>query len=485
MTEIKNCTNNFFPELCAVNVVVNPTSTLGVDDDRILLIGQVGTGATAPTNAVSQVVESTRIAAYGADSMLNQMINRVRESCPTAEIFAYTLPNSGTAGVSTITIIGVPSVTTPGIVYVFVNGAAYSAAIDPTVDTNASIAASLQAAILSNTQDPTLSVTVASNVITVTSLIKGKVGGFLDVRTVWPAQPLLTTTPGVTVTVATTAATGNPNLAGVAALTQGFEFVGLPYNDLSSVSNVATYLCAQWTGGARSRAFGVAYGTDAALISLGQSTNNAFFSFMGIQGSRTAPAAETADYVCAAYRRLNCQSSDIAAGFTGTPQPNMIAPDLGDRFSAAQNAALDNGGIGYYNINRVNDVTIGRAVTTYTVANNGTLDSSLHDVNAPSVIACIARRMQDAITAKYTGWAFRADGIVGSASTRVVTIPGVKSFLVGLAQQLSDDNLVQDIPGFIQTLTVRSNPTTGCIDISVDPVLVRAFCCATIALNTI
>lgn len=483
MAELKNCTTNFYPELCGVNVIVDPRAQLGVDDDRLLIIGQSNAAGTADVGSVQLVRDDTRTGLFGANSMLNRMIDEAREQFPTTELYAFVVENDGTAGEADVTFTGVPAATGPGIVYLFVNGRIYQAAYDPTVDTNQTLAAKFAALIEAN--DPALAAVAALGVLTITTDTLGVIGGFLDVRATYGVRPDLASNPDIGVAIAMTAPTGLPDLSALADLTEGFEFVAMPYPDDNSVAALSTYLCGQWSGGANSRAYGVFYGTDTAAIVLGQTTNNALISFAAIDGALTPPYLETVSYAGIMFRRLNCQSSDIAASLTGERMPAMLAPEIADRFSPAQEANMVEAGIGYFRVTRVNDVNIGRAVTTYTVADNGTLDQSFRDVNRPAMTACISRFLRENMTAKYTGYAFRRDGITGRASEKVATLAGVRNYLVSLASQLSDRNLVQNIDGFIASLVVEFDQESGCVAITVDPELVNQFCCANITLRTI
>ena len=479
MTESKNCTTNFYPELCGVNVVVDPQARLGTDDDRVIIIGQ-STGTV--TSGAAQVNDATRAGLYGADSMLNRMISEFRQSCPTAELWAYALPNTGTAGDADVTFAGVAAAATSGIVYLWVNGVRYAETFDPTVDTDAILASRFAAAITLNQSE--LTAVAAASVLSITTIGKGEIGGFLDVRSSYSVRPDLTSSPAVTVTIVNTAPTGLASLAGVAALGQGFEFVVNPYTDDAAIADVSTYLCGQWTGGSNSRAYGVFYGTPTQAITFGQGANNALLSYMAIDGALTPPYLESSSFGCLAYGRLNCQSNEVSQSMTGMVMPALLAPEFGDRYTAAQQAALIEAGVGYFTVNRVNDVAVGRSVTTYTTADNGTIDLSLADTNKPAQIACISRFMRENLTAKYTGYSFRSDGVVGTNNSKVATIGAIENYVISLAQRLSDRNLIQDVDGFIESLSVSVNPDNGCIQVIVDPQLVNQFCCMTVTLRT-
>lgn len=484
MVEIKSCSTNFYPELCGVNVIVDPQSAPASDDDRVLIIGQKSDLGTTGDGTLHRVLDDTRGDLFGVGSMLNRQVDEFLDLSPTTEVWVYVLPNSGTTATADVTITGVDTATTSGSVYLWVNGRTYQAAFDPEVDTNDTLAAKLQAVI--GATDDSLTVTVAANVVTIETVIKGEVGGYLDVRSSYGRRPDQTSSSEITVDIDVTDATGLPDLSGLPNVTEGFEFVVNPYTDDDSMSYVSDYLCSQWSGGANSRAYGVFYGDAQAASAFGTNTNNALFSYMGIDGALTPGYLESSSYGALAYNQLNSSSLNMAMSMTGQVMPAMLAPEESDLFSNAEKAQMIESGVGYFNVNRVNDVSIGRAVTTYTVKDNGSLDYTLRDVNKPSIIAYISSFMQERLLAKYTGYAFRRDGVVGTlGGQKVATVPAIRNYIISLGQELSNRNLIQDLEGFVESINLTINQDTGCIELTISPELVDTFCCLNVILRTI
>lgn len=481
MAEIKNCTTNFYPELCGVNVIVDPQATTSIDGDRVLIIGQKGETGTIGLG-LSKVVEQSRGDLFGSDSMLNKQIEEFLSVSPTAEVWAYVLPNEGTAGEATVEITGVDTATASGLVYLWVNGRTYQANFDPKKDTNDDLAQKLQAVI--SATDDMLIASVAGNVVTIETKAKGEVGGFLDVRTSYGRRPDQRSSEDITVNVSMTKATGFPDLTGIASLTQGFEFVINPYYDDASVSAVSEYLCGQWSGGVNSRAYGVVYGDASAVQTVGANANNALISVMAMNGALTPGYLETSSYGGIVYRQLNSKSEDMAMSLTGERMPAMFAPEVADEYTDQEKAILVGSGVGYFNVNRANDVIIGRAVTSYTVRDNGSLDYSLQEVNRIAQIAYISKFFKEHLLAKYTGFAFRRDGVVGNNNRKVATIPAIRNYIISIAQELSNRNIIQDMNGFIESADIELTEG-GCVQLSVDPELVDQFCCLNVILRTI
>lgn len=481
MAQLKDCTSNFYSGLCGVNVVIDPQSTnVQSNNDKVLIIGQISDDGIA--NGLHQVVEETRSELFGANSMLNRMIEEFKEISPKADVWAFALPNTGESSVATITVTGVDTAKSSGKIYVWVNGQIYQVSFDPEQDTNDSVASKIQS-VIAATND-TLLVSSTGNVVKIETLIKGEIGSFLDVRSSYGRRQDKRSSSEVTLAIDVKRGDGLPDLSAISSVSEGFEFVINPYTDDKSIQALSTYLCGQWSGGANSRAFGVFYGSVVEAQALGTNTNNALFSYMAINGALTPSYLESVNYGAKAYNRLNSSSNEIAMSLTGTVMPAMLAPEVADLYRNEDKSALVASGIGYFDINRINEVVIGRAVTTYTTDETGSIDISLQDVNKPSQIAYLSRYFRERLTAKYTGYALRRDGVVGSASNKVVTLVGVRNYVITLANALSELNLIQDLNGFTEGLNVRLNES-GCIEITVDPELVDQFCCLTLTLNTI
>lgn len=481
MAQLKDCTSNFYSGLCGVNVVIDPQSTnVQSNKDKVLIIGQRSDEGIA--DGLHQVIEETRGELFGNNSMLNRMIEEFKDIAPQAEVWVYALPNTGTASVATMTVTGVDTARSSGKIYFWVNGQIYQVSFDPEQDTNDSVASKIQSVISATNE--TLLATATGNVVTVETLIKGAIGSFLDVRASYDRRQDKRSSNEVTLAIKVKSGGGLPNLSGIQSVSKGFEFVINPYTDDASIQHISTYLCGQWSGGANSRVFGVFYGSATEAQAVGTNTNNALFSYMAIKGALTPSYLESVSYGAKAYDRLNSSSNEIAMSLTSIVMPAMLAPEVDDLYSNEEKSALVASGIGYFDINRINEVMIGRAVTTYTTDETGSIDISLQDVNKPSQIAYLSRYFREKLTAKYTGYALRRDGVVGSASNKVITLVGVRNYVITLASSLSELNLIQDLDGFAESLKVRLNDS-GCIEIIVDPELVDQFCCLTVTLNTI
>ena len=484
MTEISSCTSNVFTERCGVNVFISPGQQTGTDDDCVVILGQLGVGATAAPG-LYQYTPDTAPSMFGPNGTLIQSVQEFLDSCPTADVYIYAAADpAGTAGSAEVEITGVAAANASGTIYLWVNGQVYSVPFDPTSDTDVDVANRF-AALISSDQ-PYLNVTVTGgNALVIETSETGEIAGFLDVRTSYSCRADLVSSGDVTLTVTETAPAGVPDFSGLPSVPQGCEFVDNPYTDDATMGYVAEYLCAQWSGGASSRAYGVYYGSALDAAAFGLRTNSPFFSYQAEGNPLTPPYLESAAYTCIAYRNLNCQAESITSSIGGQVMPSMLAPEPADRYTGPEQANLIENGIGYFDVNRAKDVIIGRAVTTYTVADNGTLDTAFRDVNKPAVYACLSRRLRDGLTAKFSGFTLRTDGVVGSGRgrNRVTTLEGIENCIITIAQDFSDDNLIQNISDFIDSLIVEVDDDTGCVSIFTDPDVPCPLCCMNVYLG--
>ncbi len=478
MAELKNCTTQFTRSLCGVNVTINPQQRIKDEQDRVLIIGQKSDNSPAG-EGLHLVKLETKDDLFGYDSMINAQIDDFLELSADTEVWAYILPNTGDSGKSTVTVTGIDTATATGSIYLWVNGNSYQVPFDPETDTNQSVAGKLQAVITAS--DTSLIVIAEDNKVKIETKAKGAIGGFLDVRKSYEKRLEQRSSDEVTIAIKTTQGTGNPNLSKLEEVNEGFEFVINPYTDSQSISSVSTYLCKQWSGGDNSRAFGVFYGGFEQAKAFATNTNNALISYIGANGALTPSYLESSSYGAIAFNLLNSLSKNIANSLSGEAMPSMLASEKADEYTDKQKAELIENGMGYFNVGRNNKVSIGRAVTTYTTSDDGAYDTSLQSVNKVSQMAQISKLFRTKIAEKYAGYAFRSDGVTGTGG-KIATLSGIRNYVISLAQDLSNRNVIQHLDKFIENVQVFKNKN-GCIEIQVEPEVIEQTCCFNVTLN--
>lgn len=489
MAELRTCSSNFRPEVCGVNIIVDPVSDVRDDTQRILIIGQTDPASTLPVN-VPTSANDARAHFLTNGSPLAQMLTEFEVIAPTADIDVVRVDTVGGTGdrYDISFVIDATNSDGTGQAWVWINGQAiltnYPAG-SSSAEVRDLVLTQLQAA------QADLNVTVipfGAVAIRITTNTAGIIGGQLDIRLAYGRQPTRVTSPDLTMTLTQgVVRSGLVNTSAIAALSDEYAFVANPYTAPENIADVDAYACSQWSGGANAKYYGVHYGTPTENVAFTESVNSALASYIGVQGMLTPSYVETATYAALAYNQLNCSSPAIAASMRGTVFPTL-APEAVDVITDNNiKADMVNGGVGFLNIDRRGAITIGRAVTTYTRSPAGLADVSLQDVNAPAQLACVSTDLRTAFTDLTTGTAFRTDGVVGtnlSGNPPVVTAASLRNLLAARAEVLSGNNVIQNVSGFIQSIAITIQ-TDGCIRIDADPERVKQFCCLNVALRSI
>lgn len=492
MADLLTCSSTFRPELCGVNLLVDPVTKVRDEGECVLILGQDDPSSSIPTGTTSRLSDVEDLLVVG--SPLWQSVQEFQELAPTADIYVGPITPIGSKDTWVVSFELDPNATEQGVAHLWVNGQYYSQVYDviPTPTTGANqLRLDLMAQLQANGEDnleiiPTSVGGVPAFIIR--SLTGGEVDGFVDVRTSYDRQPNRVNPSDLTITATkTNTRSGTPDLSPFEAMAARFSFVDNPYTDSASRSSMDKYACSQWAGGKNAKVYGVHYGADEAEnITFAKAANSGLLSYIGMSDMLTPSYVESASFTALAYNHLKCDSPSISASMTGTVMPNTLAPEIADT-QTDENVFADmvNGGIGYVTVNEIGQVVIGRAVTTYTTTPSGQTDVSLQNINTPAQLACVSRDFRTQLTALTTGTAYRQDGVVGtnlSGNAPVLTDAAIRNLLAARAEVLSGNNIIQDVAGFIKSITF-TREANGCIRVESDPKLVEQFCCLNVVLR--
>lgn len=478
---LEQCTSSFSPELCGTKITWSKASQIAPEADRILIIGQKLASASANPGQVYEYKDATAVGLFGAGSMIMESVEALFNQAGIASstpVDVYVAPLTGTIGqiefeITDTTTSGV------GLASVFINGQLFQVPYNETTDTDDDVAARFAAII--DSQD-TLTAAAVANTVTVETVNNGVVGGFLDFRLTYSGDKSVLG-DGPTITKTVTPSSGFPDLSGLSSIDMVYSFVSNPYTDGASLTAVSAFLCSSWSADNdyKARAWSATTQADLASTQAVGDINDAFMSIIGLDPNPvTPPYIVSASYTGVAYGKLNFDSNYIASSIISVGLNGVLGSDTTDRWSKDDKVDLINSGITYLNTTESGSVSIGRGITTYT-DNNGQLDISLRDVSEVSLIAAFDKSAKLALNKFTSGYAFRADGVVGSraGSDKILTLAGVRNALAAVAQSQSDINRLQDVAGFTSSLDVTVEESTNCISIVADPNFVKPVCCVT------
>lgn len=469
--------------LCGVNTFFNPQSEFSACSEQFVLIGQMTSAGTAAPGVPVQVFQNGA-ELFGNGSMLAQMVDAARCEGQFLEIWALPLADFGTMGTANITFSGAAAATAAETLSLIVNGNAYSISFAPG-DTDAMIAAAFALAIT----EPSVTASAAGDVLTLTSVNGGEVGGAINLQTNSAALGIddpvqvdfaVVNTPGV----------GTPPLAAaLPALESGqFTFVANPYPDGPSQRVVEDYICASWAprNPTRAESFTVIGGdiSDAQALATANGVPQMHPAYL--PGTPTPYYAVTASYAARVYSVLNsCNDPLILSNpLNGEPLTCVEAPDVGSRLSVIEMDALIGDGVSILGVNATGTVEIVEFTTAYTVDRSGNLDASFRDGSHVARLRYIANYVETRIQQTYGRHIIRADRFTPRPGQRAVTVWQLRAFIQSFGVELSELNLIEDPTSFSELVDVQWDGGNSCVNIAIAPDLVNKLCCINLFVNS-
>lgn len=455
------------------------------DNCCVLLYGQMNATGTTGTAGVAEACKPVQVfenedQLFGSDSMLADMIRKVRLTNPAAGIWAVPLNDVGSQSEWTLTITGAP-IATPETVSVMIGCTTYSYTA-LTTDTDQDIAQGLADAIAAVTQSPVTAV-AAGGVLTITAKHQGAVAGALDVRTNYRCGGL-TNPVNVTLTlVQTVVGSGIPDIACGLANTQcsACSWIGFPYNDIASLNMIAD----QFDGSTgRWNAIQQLYGhvfsainmTPANAIAQGALLNSPHLSMPNLYGTPSPSYLVTAVVAAVAARHL-CSAPELSRPLQGIELPCICSPEVEDNCAASGstlNQYLHNGVAALSGSPTGCGVQIVRLITTYQSNAFGADDDSCLDVQTLAQLQYILRYIRNRVETVFPRHALKDDDDFLVAGSYTATPAILQGYMAAWATELRNLNVIEDVDRFIEQIQVdRCATDPNAIDIIIRPDLVN------------
>jgi phage tail sheath gpL-like len=441
---------------------------LPVVDQRVLLVGnKLTTGATGTANVPIPIASQQQAdAAFGKGSQLSAMFRAFFANNFLQEVWG--MPIAETAGVAatgTITIGGDP--TEGGALHLYIGGQHLVVGITA-ADTPTTIGDAIVTAVTAMSALPVTAVN-ASGTVTLTCKWKGANGNDIGVEiNHYGSFGAEFTPPGVTVTISgsgqLSGGTLNPDFA--AAITalgeQEFEYVALPWNDLSSQTPWSVEYgftdAGRW-GYIRQHyghLFSAQRGTYAALLAASTNNNSAQLSIMAVEATSPTPVWEwAAAYTAKAGRAL---VNDPARPLQTLALDSVKAATPHTRFSMSELNSLALNGFATQQTKVGDTPQISRDTTTYRLNRYGNSDDAYELVTTLATLAKLIRNQRHVITTKFPRHKLADDGTRFGAGQAVVTPKIIKAELVAQYRIDEFNGLCENGKAFKENLLVERDP---------------------------
>ena len=436
--------------------------------------GVLSADVIAFVSIVPKLCQSSAVARgfYGAGSILPDMVDRYRQNDLFGELWTIGIPDdlAATAATSTIVIAGTPSAN--GTLAFYVNGTPVAVPVTTAmtaIQIATAIAAAFNAAGDINSQNPIPFTSANSGTATVTntSRHKGAVGNDLDIRLNYYGQFAgEVTPPGLTVTI-TPFASGATNPATVlnAALNalgdyQTFDFIGLPWNDTTSLNNIGTFLNDiagrwSWIKQIYGHAFTALRGSVSSLVSFGTGRNDQHATIIGFNDS-PSPSwmwAAALTGACAVSAR-----DDPGQPLHGMILQGLLAPPLASRFALSDRNVLVWDGISVFDVSPSGQIITQLVITTYQLNTAGVPDNSYLKVETMQLLTAVLRFLRSIVTTQFARKKLAVDGTPIPANSNIVTPSIIRASMIEAYLQMEGFGWVQADFAFNKMVQVQIDP---------------------------
>jgi phage tail sheath gpL-like len=427
---------------------------------RALLVGQMLATGTAPADEPVMVTSADQARGlFGAGSVLARMVEMYRRNDDFGEVWCLPLADGGAAAEAEGTITVTGTATAAGTLSLYIAGQLVRQGV-ASGDTAAAVATALAATINASADLP-VTAAAEAGVVTLTARHAGETGNDIDVRLNYRGAAGGEATPaGLTVAiVALAGGTANPSLAaGLAALgDEEFDFIALPYTDMTSLDAVKTAMDDQtgrwsWSRQVYGHVFAARRGTVSALSTFGAGRNDPHVSVMGYADAPTPPWEWAAALAAQAAKALRI---DPARPLQTLPLVGVLPAPTSSRFTLFERQILLFDGIATHFTGPDGTVRIERCITTYQTNTWGQPDPSFLDVETLATLAYIIRRMRNAITTKFPRHKLANDGTAFGAGQAIVTPKIIKAELIAQYSEMETLGLVENMAAFKSALIVE------------------------------
>ncbi|KIP13361.1 phage tail sheath family protein [Burkholderia sp. MSHR3999] len=444
--------------------------------ERVLLIGQKLPGGSAPVGLPVQII-GNESGLFGESSMLADMARIVRKKSGFAEMWALPLSDAAASikGQWTITCeVDATTLKTPGLAGVYIGGVRYATTV-LLGDTAADVATGIANAIAGDPQAKVSIASVNGGVVTLIANHAGETAGQIDVRVTYRGAGAPVT--GVALTVAqTTVGAGNPDMTAALATLgdEPYKWVALPYTDSVSLATSRMFfddLNGRWA--AMRMVYGQAFAarttdTPAELAAFGGTNNDQHLSILGLYRTPSSPWEVSA--ALAAYALVHLSDApELSRPEQTLELPGIYAPEIPDCFNKQVRQMLYYKGIGATTVDQAGVVRLDRLLTTYQVNGLGAADNSYLDINTMAQIMYFIEYMNNGVSTAFPRVSLKDDGNPVFPGQFAVTPSVIRTHVIGLADQLADLNVIENVDEFVKLLLVQRDSDPNCVDMILPP----------------
>lgn len=460
-----------------IYIEIDPSKAVGGSatmERRLLLVGQrtpAGqVAALTPIRLGSQAGDQAA-AAFGQGSMLHAMAAAARKAREYVDIWAIGLDDNAEGQPATGKVTFSASPTSSGTLALYIGGARVQMGV-VAGDAANGLATRLAALVNADADLPVTAEAVAADV-TLTCRWKGETGNDLDLRLNYYDGEQTPAGLGVALT-AMTGGTGNPDVQDALDAIAGQQYYSIicPYTDGANLVALEANMVERWgpmevmTG----HVFNAKRGNHGQLTTWGNARNSPHISTLGLHDvpNPVWVAAAVWGTVVEYYG-----SQDPARPFRSLVLTGLMPPAEKNRFTRPERNLMLYDGISTFTVDSGGQVLIEVVITNYQKNSFGLPDISLLRLETKWTADLMRYRFNAAVARDYPRHKLGDRAIPGQA---IATLTTIRATLIGEAERLSDDGLLEDLEGFKEGLLLkRSTANPNRVNAVMPPNLVNQF----------
>jgi phage tail sheath gpL-like len=455
---------------------------------KVLILGQMTSDGSASTGELKQITsEMIGNGFFGAKSVLGRMCRQFKKANPYTETYAIALDSSGGVRASgalhfsvSLSHAGGSVSTSNEIVHFAINGDPVEVTLEnlwSVADVNSAVAAAINALPYCPV---VASVITASAKITLIATNSGTLGNGIDIRFNSRTGEALPACFGDSVLVSVLASgAGDPDIDAAWSVIENeqYHYIVCPYTDQTNLDFLKAELETRFGPMEDKQGHGfVAFkGTAGECSTEGKLENSPYISILGFYKGQQTKEEWAAVFGAVAAYYLN---DDPARPLQTLKLPNIIAPDVVDRFTNTERNLLLYDGISTWNVDANGNVLLERIVTTYRTDSAGNADASYLNVETMATLSEIRYQYRVRMWLRFLSQRFKLadDSFPVQPGMKVATPKTIKQEIIALFAELEQKGLIENLSDFSDNLIVERNATDrDRIDVLLPPDLINQF----------
>lgn len=454
---------------------------------KVLILGQMTSDGTATAGELKQISgELVGNGFFGPKSILGRMCRKFKQANPYTQVYAIALDSAGgvkaSANIRLSQALSHYSVvsTSNELLHFAVNGDNVTITLEngwSVVDVNSAITDAINALPYCPVEASAIS---TSALVKLTAVNSGTLGNNIDIRfNARTGEEYPTCFADSVILSAFIGGSSDPDVDAAWSVIDNdqYHYIISAYSDSTNLDMLDTELATRFgpMEDKQGHALVAFKGTYGEASTQGKLENSPFISLLAFYNGQQTPEEWAAAYGAVAAYYLN---DDPARPLQTLTVPNIIAPDVEDRFSNTERNLLLYDGVSTWTVDANGNVVLERVITTYRTDALGNVDTSYLNIETMATLSEIRYQYKVRMYSRFLSQRFKLadDSFPVQPGMKVATPKTIKQEIIALFSELQDRGLIENLAEFSDNLVVERDATDrDRVNVLLPPDLINQF----------